>query len=131
MQHGPARSTIRRCRPSLSGAYLAGMRAIEGSSPKTKHDPVCICRSPPEWPLNVDQAFAGTSTGASFPDVTLTVFEDKFSTIRSESLPELAVSLHGVGCASGIVVGFHRSAISLAIAGRMAPNFAATSLNGR
>src|ERR1700736_3747183 len=102
MQHGPARSTIRRCRPSLSGAYLAGIRAIEGSSPKTKHNPVSICRSLPEWPPIRDHAFAGTSTGASFPDVTLTVFGDKFSTIRSESLPELAVSLHGFGCAAGI-----------------------------
>ena len=38
----------------------------------------------------------------------LTGFEDKFSTTRSESLPELAVWLHGFGGASGIVVGFHR-----------------------
>src|SRR5580704_19351944 len=118
-------------RPDRYSAYLVGIRAIAGSSPKPKHDPVSICRSSPEWPPNADHASAGTSTGASFPDMTLTVFGDKFSTIRSESLPELAVSLQGFGCASGMVVGFHRSPISLAIAGRMASNFAATSLNGR
>jgi hypothetical protein len=54
--------------------------------------------------------------------------ESDVSPAYRSKLSNLAVSLHGFGCASGIVVGFHRSPISLAIAGRMASSFAATSL---
>ena len=107
------------------------MRAIEGSSSKTKQVPVSIRMIAPECPLNVYHEFEGTVTGASFPDMTLIGFEDEFSTTRSESLPELAVWLHGFGGASGIVVGFQTAPISLAIPGRMVSNWAATWLNGR
>jgi hypothetical protein len=99
---------------------------INGSFSKTKHAPVSICTNAPECPPNVYQEFEATATGASFPDATLTGLEDEFSTTRSESLPELAVWLHGFGCASRIVVGFHSAPISLAIPGRVVSNWKAT-----
>jgi hypothetical protein len=107
---------------NLELAYLAVMRAIEGSSPKTKQTPVSICASVPEGEPNVYQEFETTVTGAAFPDVTLTAFEDKFCTTMSESSPEVAVSQHGFGCASGIVVGFHAAPISLPIPGWIVSN---------
>src|ERR1700732_1329852 len=102
------------------------MRAINGLSPKTKHAPVSVRTNAPECPPNVYQEFEATATGASFPDVTWTGFEDEFKTTRSESVPELAVWPHGRGGVSGIVVGFQRAPISLAIPGRMVSNRAAT-----
>src|SRR5580704_18003795 len=107
------------------------MRAIEGSSPKRKHAPVSICTNVPGCPLKVCQELEATATGASLPDVTFTGFEDEFRTTRSESLPGRAVWLHGFGGASGIVVGFQRAPISLAIPGRIVSNSAATWRNGR
>lgn len=84
----PERTELLSCFPTTRElAHFARMRAIAGSFPKTKQVPVSICTNAPECPPNVYQEFGVTMTGASFPAVTLTGFDDELSTTRSESLP--------------------------------------------